>query len=140
MMIRPPQAMETAVVAMAAAVVAVVAPAASFPLPRCCFCGAAGSTSPGTEHRYHSQIRHGQGTNMREKSAVSPLLLALFSCMSLPVASAAAPGPHSLAPGQVIQVLSLRPLIDMAEGIAIDNRGHIFISNRRLENDTRVCE
>ena len=77
---------------------------------------------------------------MREKSAVSTALLAFLSCLSLPVANAATPGAHSLAPGQVVQVLSLRPLIDMAEGIAIDNRGHIFISNRRLENDTRVCE
>jgi sugar lactone lactonase YvrE len=47
---------------------------------------------------------------------------------------------HSFAPGQVSRVLSLRPLIDTAEGIAIDRRGHIFVSNRRLENDVRVCE
>ena len=47
---------------------------------------------------------------------------------------------HSLAPGKVSQVLSLRPLIDTAEGIAIDRRGHIFVSNRRLENHVRVCE
>jgi sugar lactone lactonase YvrE len=45
-----------------------------------------------------------------------------------------------VAPGQVRQVLSLRPLIDLAEGIAIDRRGHIFISNTRLESDRRVCE
>jgi sugar lactone lactonase YvrE len=77
---------------------------------------------------------------MRGKSTVLTVLrLAIFSCLSLSIASAAAPGQHS-APGQVSPVLSLRPLIDMAEGIAIDHRGHIFMSNRRLENDTRVCE
>jgi len=42
--------------------------------------------------------------------------------------------------GQPVSVLTLRPLIDMPEGIAIDNRGHIFVGNRRLENDLRVSE
>lgn len=51
-----------------------------------------------------------------------------------------APVRHSLPPGQVKSVLALRPLIDLPEGIAIDHRGHIFVSNRRLENDTRVSE
>ena len=37
-------------------------------------------------------------------------------------------------------VLALRPLLDMPEGIAVDNRGHIFVGNRRLENGSRVSE
>lgn len=90
--------------------------------------------------RFHVTRSRANGTNMRDKSAASTVLLALLSCVSPPVSNAAAPGPHSLAPGEVAQVLSLRPLIDIAEGIAIDRRGHIFISNTRLENDTRVCE
>ena len=47
---------------------------------------------------------------------------------------------HSLSPGRVKAVLALRPLIDLPEGIAIDRRGHIFVGNRRLENDKRVSE
>jgi len=50
------------------------------------------------------------------------------------------PARHLPPTGQVKSILTLRPLIDIAEGIAIDHRGHIFISNARLENDTRVCE
>jgi len=42
--------------------------------------------------------------------------------------------------GQAETVVPLRPLIDMPEGIAIDHRGNIYVSNRRLENDSRVCE
>ena len=78
---------------------------------------------------------------MPRKSAVLlPSLLALVATMGLPSASAWASGPHSLAPGNVGQVLSLRPLIDVVEGIAVDHRGRIFVSNTRLENDKRVCE
>jgi len=77
---------------------------------------------------------------MRGKSAVSAtLVLALVTCLGLPLATARA-DPRHLAPGQVRQVLSLRPLVDMSEGIAIDHRGHIFITNARLENDKRVAE
>jgi sugar lactone lactonase YvrE len=78
---------------------------------------------------------------MRGTSAVSAaLILALVTCLSLPLGSARAADPRHLAPGQVRQILSLRPLIDMSEGIAIDHRGHIFITNARLENDKRVSE
>lgn len=78
---------------------------------------------------------------MPRKSAVSlPSILALVATLCLPIASAWASGPHSLPPGKVRQVVSLRPLIDVVEGIAIDQRGHIFVSNARLENATRVCE
>ena len=68
------------------------------------------------------------------------LIATLVSTVGLPIANAQASGPHSLAPDQVRQILTLRPLIDVVEGIAIDHRGHIFISARRLENDARVCE
>ena len=74
---------------------------------------------------------------MRSKPVVSALFVSFL------VANFATPsgaGEGHLAPGQVAEVLSLRPLIDTAEGIAIDRRGHIFISNRRLENEMRVCE
>jgi sugar lactone lactonase YvrE len=71
---------------------------------------------------------------------LTALMLVLFSFLTLSAASLAAPGPHSLAPGKVRQILSLRPLIDVVEGIAIDHHGHIFVSNSRLENDRRVCE
>lgn len=79
---------------------------------------------------------------MRGVSTVSAgaLIVGLLFWSGSHVASAAGSGTTALAPGQVSQVLALRPLIDMAEGIAIDRRGHIFISNRRLENDKRVCE
>ena len=78
---------------------------------------------------------------MPRKSAVLlPTILALVATVGLPIPGARASGPHSLPPDRVRQVLSLRPLIDKAEGIAIDSRGHIFVSNTRLENDKRVCE
>ena len=35
--------------------------------------------------------------------------------------------------GQPVSVLTLRPLIDMPEGIAIDNRGHIFVVSRHFD-------
>jgi sugar lactone lactonase YvrE len=37
-------------------------------------------------------------------------------------------------------VIDLKPLIDLPEGIAIDQSGTIFISNRRLKGDLRVSE
>jgi sugar lactone lactonase YvrE len=77
---------------------------------------------------------------MRKSAALLPSLLAFIAVLGLPGAAAGASGPHSLAPGKVRQVASFRPLIDIAEGIAIDRRGHIFVSNARLENDKRVCE
>jgi len=78
---------------------------------------------------------------MPRKSAVLLLsMLALVATLGLPTVGARASGQHSLAPGKVRQILSLRPLIDIAEGIAIDHRGHIFVSNTRLESDKRVCE
>ena len=48
--------------------------------------------------------------------------------------------PLAVGAAKVTVVTALRPLIDMPEGIAIDHRGNIFISNRRLEGDHRVCE
>jgi sugar lactone lactonase YvrE len=42
--------------------------------------------------------------------------------------------------GPVRQVLVMRPLIDIPEGIVIDQQGNIFVSNNRLENDKRVAE
>lgn len=76
----------------------------------------------------------------RKSAALLPSILALVATLGLPIPSAQASAPPSLAPGKVRQILSLRPLIDVAEGIAIDHRGHIFVSNSRLENDKRVCE
>ena len=51
----------------------------------------------------------------------------------------------ALRPGRVQTVVDLRPLIDMPEGIALDQSGNIFISNRRnssnrVNPDLRVCE
>jgi len=57
----------------------------------------------------------------------------------LAMQASSAPVPK-LSAGQTEQVVELRPLIDMPEGIAVDHRGNIFVSNRRLENDSRVCE
>ena len=74
---------------------------------------------------------------MRSKPVVPALVM---SFLAANFAAPAGAGERHLAPGQVAEALSLRPLIDTAEGIAIDRRGHIFISNRRLENDMRVCE
>lgn len=65
--------------------------------------------------------------------AVSILLLSSTQVLS-------APAGKPLPVGSTETVLALRPLIDLPEGIAIDNRGHIFVGNRRLENDTRVSE
>jgi sugar lactone lactonase YvrE len=53
----------------------------------------------------------------------------------------ASPAPvRRLPSGNTEELLELRPLIDMPEGIAIDSRGSIFVGNRRLENDKRVSE
>jgi sugar lactone lactonase YvrE len=64
--------------------------------------------------------------------------IALIAANLLAMQALCAADPRSL--GQTETVLELRPLIDISEGIAIDHRGHIFISNARLENDKRVCE
>jgi sugar lactone lactonase YvrE len=72
---------------------------------------------------------------MRGMGIIASSFLLLLSTQVL-----SAPAQHSLPPGKVKSVLALRPLIDMPEGIAIDHRGHIFVGNRRLENDTRVSE
>src|SRR5512145_2747874 len=48
--------------------------------------------------------------------------------------------PAHLTPGRTETVLALQPLIDLPEGIAVDRRGNIYVSNRRLENDHRVSE
>ena len=78
---------------------------------------------------------------MRGKStARTALILALAFFLGPPIASARSPGTRPLGPGQVRQIVSLRPFIDVAEGIAIDDQGHIFISVGRLENDIRVVE
>ena len=61
----------------------------------------------------------------------------LFLSLTLNSHSAAA---AKAASGQVKPVLVMRPLIDMPEGIVIDHRGNIFVSNNRLENDKRVAE
>jgi sugar lactone lactonase YvrE len=75
------------------------------------------------------------GGIMRVKTiiAVSILLLSSVEVLS-------APDGQPLPGGRAETVLALRPLIDLPEGIAIDPRGHIFVSNRRLENDARVPE
>jgi sugar lactone lactonase YvrE len=78
---------------------------------------------------------------MRNKLALLPkVLLVLTACLTAPATGVAAPGPHALAPGHTRQILTLTPLIDQLEGIAIDHRGHIFVSHDRLENDRYVCE
>jgi sugar lactone lactonase YvrE len=78
---------------------------------------------------------------MRSKSAVvAALTFFLVAGLAASAGTATAGERHTFAPGQVRQVLSLQPLIDMPEGIAVDSRGHIFVSNRRLENGKRVCE
>lgn len=78
---------------------------------------------------------------MRSKLAVlAALTVSLVASLAVSARDAAAGERHSVAPGQVRQVLSLRPFIDIAEGIAIDHRGHMFITNNRLENDARVAE
>jgi sugar lactone lactonase YvrE len=65
------------------------------------------------------------------------ILIIAASLLAMQVSSAPVP---KLPAGQTQKVLELRPLIDLAEGIAIDHRGHIFISNTRLESDKRVAE
>ena len=78
---------------------------------------------------------------MRNRPAMlATLMSVLCTHLAVPVASEAAPGPHSLAPGQVRHILRMTPLVDVMEGIAIDHRGHIFVGNSRLENDRRVCD
>jgi sugar lactone lactonase YvrE len=73
-------------------------------------------------------------------TAYAAFILTLVIALTSPTTSAQASGSHALAPGHVRQIMTLRPLIDVAEGIAIDRQGHIFVSNSRLENDRRVCE
>jgi sugar lactone lactonase YvrE len=65
------------------------------------------------------------------------IMVIAASLLAMQVSSAPVP---KLPAGQTEKVLELRPLIDMPEGIAIDRRGHIFVGNRRLENDARVSE
>lgn len=88
---------------------------------------------------------------MRGMAIIAPsiLILSLVTYSDPTVSSPAgassaqalsAPARQSPPAGRVEQILALRPLIDMPEGIAIDPRGHIFVGNRRLENDTRVSE
>ena len=67
------------------------------------------------------------------------LILASLLCLSLTLNSHPAAA-EKAASGEVKSVLVMRPLIDIAEGIAIDRRGNIFVSNNRLENDKRVAE
>ena len=64
-----------------------------------------------------------------------PLVAGLLAAVHAPAVHCR-PAPR----GQAETVVPLRPLIDMPEGIAIDHRGNIYVSNRRLENDSRVCE
>ena len=72
---------------------------------------------------------------MRGMGIIASSFLLLLSTQAL-----SAPAQHLLPGGYTEKVLALRPYIDMPEGIAIDSRGHIFIGNRRLENDARVSE
>jgi len=65
------------------------------------------------------------------------IMIIAASLLAMQVSSAPVP---KLRAGQTEKVLELRPLIDISEGIAIDHRGHIFISNTRLESDKRVAE
>ena len=75
-------------------------------------------------------------------------MLALLACSDQSVGSPAdalsglgvssAASPH--APGEVGTILSLTPVIDMPEGIAVDHRGHLFLGNRRLAGEARVAE
>lgn len=94
----------------------------------------------------HNLLTDGEGKAMKNlRVVVRPLamltlLLGGIAGSQLTTAAPTEATQGKLAPGQTQQVLALRPLIDMAEGIAIDRRGHIFLSNRRLENDRRVCE
>jgi len=82
-----------------------------------------------------------KGVMMRNKStAPAALTVALSICLPSFAGSPPASKSHALAPGQTRQILTLRPLIDVVEGIAIDQHGHVFVSNSRLENDRRVCE
>ena len=75
---------------------------------------------------------------MRGKTFVS--LGVLILSVMFYAADALSASAQNSPPGKVKSILTLRPLIDIAEGIAINHRGHIFVSNTRLENDTRVCE
>jgi hypothetical protein len=59
---------------------------------------------------------------------IIPLCLLAIQAFSAPV--------QRLPSGKTEELLELRPLIDMPEGIAIDSRGSIFIGNRRLENES----
>jgi sugar lactone lactonase YvrE len=65
------------------------------------------------------------------------IMIIVASLLAMQVSSAPVP---KLPAWQTEKVLELRPLIDISEGIAIDHRGHIYITNRRLENDKRVPE
>ena len=91
-------------------------------------------------------LADGEGESMNnlrvvvKSVAMLTLILGGLAGSHLTIAAAIEAAQAKLAPGQARQVLALRPLIDMVEGIAIDRRGHIFVSNRRLENDSRACE
>src|SRR4029453_8827570 len=93
---------------------------------------------------------------MREISMMSAVIL-VFTLVGCSEQSISSPGVgpsgpslpaatrSTLVPGEVETVVSLRPLIDMPEGIAIDRSGNIFIGNRRLTSnrpnaDLRLCE
>lgn len=89
--------------------------------------------------RMPPKLRISGGEVMRSKTLISAGVM-ILSVMLCPGDALAAPARILPPPGQVKSILTLRPLVDIAEGIAISHRGHIFISNTRLENDSRVCE
>jgi sugar lactone lactonase YvrE len=47
---------------------------------------------------------------------------------------------RALAPGEVESIVQLTPVTDMLEGIAIDHQGIIFVTNRKLEGETRTAQ
>ena len=58
-----------------------------------------------------------------------------------PIAARSEPlAPTRALTGEVETILRLQPVTDMPEGIAFDQRGHLFVSNRRLSGATRVNE
>ena len=78
---------------------------------------------------------------MRNKStALATLTVALSICLPSFAGSPPASKSHAPAQGLTRQILTLTPLIDVVEGIAIDQHGHVFVSDSRLENDRRVCD
>jgi sugar lactone lactonase YvrE len=50
------------------------------------------------------------------------------------------PSLRQLQPGSVEHLLRLTPRIDLAEGIAVDARGTVYVSNRRLAGEQRISE